>query len=135
MVFSSSVIIAEARWQAPYHFVVKHIIWVLIGTAAMMALANFDYRRLQRLARPLVVVTVILLVLVLVIGTVKGGARRWLQFGPISFQPSELAKLVMVIAFADYLDRKKSRMKHWRRPPGVRTGRPPRPGPRRSLAR
>jgi cell division protein FtsW len=114
MVFSSSVIMAEARWQAPYHFVVKHIIWVLIGTAAMMALANFDYRRLQRLARPLVVVTVILLVLVLVIGTVKGGARRWLQFGPISFQPSELAKLVMVIAFADYLDRKKSRMKHWR---------------------
>lgn len=114
MVFSSSVIMAEARWSAPYHFVFKQIIWVVLGSAVMMGLAHFDYRRLQKWSRPLMIITIILLVLVLIIGTKKGGARRWLVFGFLNFQPSEIAKLVMVIALADYLDRKKSRMKQWK---------------------
>jgi cell division protein FtsW len=113
MVFSSSVIMAEARWQAPYHFIIKHIIWAAIGSVVMLGLARYDYRKLQPLARPLLIITVVLLLLVLVIGVKKGGARRWLQFGPLGFQPSEIAKLVIVIVLADYLDRKKSRMKSW----------------------
>jgi cell division protein FtsW len=114
MVFSSSVIMAEARWSAPYHFIIKQIIWVIIGSVGMIGLAHFDYRRLQKISRPLLIAAVVLLMMVLVIGVKKGGARRWLVFGPLNFQPSEIAKLVMVIVLADYLDRKKSKMKSWK---------------------
>jgi cell division protein FtsW len=114
MVFSSSVIMADARWRTPYLFVVKDIFWVLLGTAAMFFMANYDYRKLQKLAKPLIIIAVLLLVAVLVIGTVKGGAKRWLKIGPLGFQPSEFAKLVLVIALADFLDRRKSRMKNFK---------------------
>jgi cell division protein FtsW len=111
MVFSSSVIMADARFQSPYTFVIKQLMWVILGSITMYVLANFDYRNLQKMARILMVISLVLLLMVLVIGTVKGGARRWLRFGPISFQPSEIAKLVMVVTLADYIDRKKSRLK------------------------
>lgn len=114
MVFSSSVIMAEARWKTPYLFVSKHIIWAVIGTFVMFFFSNFKYNNFQKLARPLIISGIILLILVLFVGTVKGGARRWFQFGPISLQPSELAKLILVIGLADFLDRKKSRLKYWK---------------------
>jgi len=114
MVFSSSVIMADARFQSPYVFAIKQIIWVIFGTVAMFILANSDYRDLQKMSRMLLIISIVLLVAVLVFGTVKGGARRWLRFGWISFQPSEVAKLMMVIALADYLDRKKSRLKEFK---------------------
>jgi cell division protein FtsW len=114
MVFSASVIMAEARWQTPYLFVIKHVIWVTLGTGVMLFLSQYDYRDLQKLARPLIAAGVILLILVLVIGTEKSGARRWFQFGPVSFQPSELAKLIFVIALADFLDRRKSKLAKWK---------------------
>ncbi|MHB9154700.1 MAG: FtsW/RodA/SpoVE family cell cycle protein, partial [Endomicrobiales bacterium] len=114
MVFSSSVIMAEARWQTPYLFVVKHVIWVSLGTLVMLLLSNYDYRNLQKWARPLFISGLVLLVLVLVIGTTKGGAKRWLQWSFISFQPSELGKLFLVIALADYLDRRKSKLSQWK---------------------
>jgi len=113
MVFSSSVIMADARWKAPYLFVTKHVIWVAIGAASMFFTTNFNYRKLQKLSRPILLLSVILLVVVLVIGSSKGGARRWLAWGPISFQPSEFAKLAAIIVIADYLDRKKSRLSKW----------------------
>lgn len=114
MVFSSSVIMAETRFHSPYIFVFKHLIWVGIGAVAMFFFANYDYRKLQKFTKPLIFITAALLVLVVVIGTEKGGARRWFKFGPISFQPSELAKLSLVIALADFLDRKKSRLKNFK---------------------
>ncbi|MBN1823178.1 MAG: putative lipid II flippase FtsW [Endomicrobiales bacterium] len=113
MVFSSSVIMADVRWQAPYLFVTKHVIWVLVGAAALFFFSNFKYYRLQDFAKPAVFAIVILLILVLFVGSAKGGARRWFSLGPLSFQPSELAKLVLIIALADYLDRKKSKLKNW----------------------
>ncbi len=110
MISSSSVIMAEARWRSPYMFVFKHLIWVCIGAVSMYLISIFDYRKLQEYSRPLTIICVALLLLVLVIGTVKSGARRWFRLGFISFQPSELAKIAMVVALADYIDRKKSRL-------------------------
>lgn len=112
MIFSSSVIMAEARWRLPYIFIAKHIIMVLIGTMAMILLSQYDYHNLQKIALPLMIISAILLIIVLVAGTAKAGAKRWLQFGILSFQPSELAKLSMVVAICDYLDRKKSRLRY-----------------------
>lgn len=114
MVFSSSVIMADLRWKSPYLFVTKQFIWTSLGLVGMMIAANVKYSYLQKMAKPLMFISLALLVLVLLIGTVKGGAKRWLTFGFISFQPSELAKLALVGALADYLDRKKSRLKEWK---------------------
>ncbi len=111
MVFSSSVIMADIRFQSPYMFVSKHLIWVVIGTFALIFFSKFNYRSLQTMSKPLYIAVVVLLLLVLFIGTSKGGAKRWLRWGPISVQPSEIAKLVTVIVLADYLDRKKSKLK------------------------
>lgn len=110
MVFSSTVIMAEAKWKAPYMFVVKQLIWLSIGSGAMYFFSNYDYRKLQKAAKPLFMLSAILLVVVLVAGSERGGARRWLAWSFISFQPSELAKFAVVAALADYLDRKKSKL-------------------------
>ncbi|MCB4792572.1 MAG: putative lipid II flippase FtsW [Elusimicrobia bacterium] len=114
MVFSSSVIMADIRWKAPYLFVIKQAVWAALGLIGMMLFSNFNYHYLQKYVKILMFITLAVLVAVLIIGTVKGGAKRWLRFGFIGFQPSELAKLVVVVALADYLDRKKSRIKDWR---------------------
>jgi cell division protein FtsW len=113
MVFSSSVIMADVRWHSPYAFFLKQLLWVTLGSALMVFLMRFDYRQLQKYSRPLTIITVTLLGLVLVIGTAKLGAKRWLSFGPLNLQPSELAKYALVIALADYIDRKKSKLKKW----------------------
>ena len=112
MVFSSSVIMAEIRFQTPYLFIIKHVMWVAAGAMAMFLLSRYDYRKLQELTRPLIITAVLLLVLVVIIGAEKGGAKRWFKLGPMSFQPSEFAKLALVIAMADFMDRKKSRLKN-----------------------
>ncbi len=113
MVFSSSVIMADVRWHSPYSFFFKQLMWVTVGSALMAFFIRFDYRSLQKYSKLLTVITVALLGLVLVVGTVKLGAKRWLKFGPFNMQPSELAKYVLVIALADYIDRKKSKLKKW----------------------
>ena len=71
-----------------------------LGVASMLAAALFDYRLLRRFALPLYVGTVALLVAVLVVGLATHGSRRWLDLGPISFQPSEVAKLGLVVSLA-----------------------------------
>ncbi|MFH1369331.1 MAG: putative lipid II flippase FtsW [Elusimicrobiota bacterium] len=114
MVFSSTIIMAEAKWKTPYIFVIKQVVWLSIGSAALYFFANYDYSKLQRLSKPVLIAAVLLLVAVLVIGSERGGAKRWLAWGPVSFQPSEIAKLAIVIALADYLDRKKSRLKQFK---------------------
>jgi len=113
MVFSSSVIMADARWKTPYLFITKHVIWVGVGSAAMFFMSGFNYRKLQKLAKPLLILSAFFLVLVVVVGSAKGGAKRWISWGPINFQPSEFGKLAVIIMLADYLDRKKSRLKYW----------------------
>jgi len=76
-----------------------------------------DYRLLKKLAVPLFVVSVVLLALVLSshIGVVRGGARRWFSFEGVSFQPSELAKISLVIALAWYCERFQRQMPSWKR--------------------
>lgn len=113
MVFSSSVIMAEVKWKSPYMFIVKQIIWISIGLSAMFLFSRFDYHYFQKLAKPSFLISVALLLLVLIVGVKIGGARRWLRWGFMSFQPSEFAKLIMVIVLADYLDRKKSQIQKW----------------------
>jgi rod shape determining protein RodA len=84
------------------HIYVKQIYWFLIGFAVLLVMTVFDYAVLERLAYPAYLLTVVLLVLVLMTGKVHSGSQRWLSLGGVSFQPSELAKIALVIALAKF---------------------------------
>ncbi|MBW1765440.1 MAG: rod shape-determining protein RodA [Deltaproteobacteria bacterium] len=81
---------------------IKQIYWFLIGFAVFFMMTTFDYSLLERLAYPSYFFSIALLIMVLVIGKVYSGSQRWLSFGGISFQPSELAKIALVITLAKF---------------------------------
>ena len=105
MVYSASAVMAAERYGNSYYFVERQLIWAAAGLVAMIALMGFDYRRLQNslIVFPAVAVELILLVGALLSGS-SHNAHRWLRLGPISFEPSEFAKLVLVIFLAYFLE-------------------------------
>jgi len=90
----------------------KQLIWGLAGLACMLVSVVFDYKRLASAAWPLMFATVVLLVLVLVAGKTVSGSKRWLDLGAFNFQPSEMAKIAMLILGAKLLS-KRSEMLGW----------------------
>jgi cell division protein FtsW len=112
MIYSSSAIFASQQYNNSWYFFQKQMLWALVGFGAFFWLMRTDYHFLQRYSRVLIITSIILLVLVLtgIFGREIGGAKRWIMLGPIRFQPSELAKISLLIYIADYLDRKQSQM-------------------------
>ncbi len=80
----------------------KQMAWILIGTLAFLTAAAIDYHKLARHAYVLYGAMLLLLALVLVMGRSTRGAQRWFALGPFAFQPSEVAKLVLVLVLAKY---------------------------------
>jgi rod shape determining protein RodA len=89
-----------------YHFLRLQIGWIIVGFLAMALMASFDYLKLRTYSGIIYGVVVGLLVLVFVIGRVFLGAQRWLPLGPFTLQPSELAKLALIIMLATLLSKK-----------------------------
>ncbi len=81
---------------------IRQLIWYGIGFAAMGAAFVVDYKTLERWAGLIYLVCILLLVCVLFFGTYAGGSRRWLSFMGFSIQPSEIAKIAVVLALAKY---------------------------------
>jgi rod shape determining protein RodA len=92
------------------NFYQKQLIWGSIGLAGMLAFMVFDYRRLHSVAWPMYGLTILLLLAVPVIGKTVLGARRWLDFGLFSFQPSELAKFAVLLLGARLLSGESERL-------------------------
>jgi len=113
MIYSASAIFAFERYRDTCYFLKRHLLYLLLGLIGAVGVMLFDYRKLKKYARPILLACILLLVLVLVpgIGKEAGGARRWFKFFNLSFQPSELAKLVIIIYLADYLSRKQNCIK------------------------
>ena len=105
MVFSASSVIGITRYHDAAHFFKRELIWIALGIAACWFGMKLDYGVLRRAAPWLIGVAVVLLVGVLFphFGAIEGGARRWYEFGPISFEPSEFAKLALIIFIAKLL--------------------------------
>lgn len=82
----------------------KQTYWFLIGFAVLLLMTVFDYHLLERLAYPLYIMAVFFLVVVLAIGDARSGSQRWLSLGGMSFQPSELAKIAVVIVLAKFFN-------------------------------
>jgi cell division protein FtsW len=99
MVLSASSVQALRTSGGAWEFFRRQLIWVGLGAAAMLSGSRFDYRRWRRMGGPLVVVSGVLLLLVLVpgFGVSAGGSSRWLGVGQWRFQPSEMAKLAMIL--------------------------------------
>ena len=102
-VFSSSFIIAEAEFDSPYFFLKRHLINIAIGFVAFGICFKVDYHKWRGLMPFILLFTLISLLLVLAIGPVVNGARRWLPLGVAQFQPAEMAKLVAIMIMAAYL--------------------------------
>ncbi len=118
MVFSSSAIRVLPGMEAdPFVFIKRHLMFLGLGLAAMAVLARVDYAIWQKLAKPLYLLGLVLLVLTLIpgIGTEYNGARRWLRFGGIGFQPSDFAKFALLVAAATYASVRKDELGSIRR--------------------
>jgi rod shape determining protein RodA len=81
----------------------RQLSWLGVGAFAIGILLLLDYRVIHRYAYVIYGITLVLLILVPLVGSTIGGAKRWLVMGPVRFQPSELAKVTVVIALARYL--------------------------------
>ena len=115
MVFSVTVVDDDTA-GASFDRILRHVVYIGIGVAAMLAAALLPTAFWQRLARPLMVAGVVLLALVLVpgIGVEVNGSQRWIALGPLRVQPSELMKLAMIVYMADYLTRRRAQLRSFR---------------------
>jgi cell division protein FtsW len=111
MVYSASAVTALEKTGNGFYFLQRQLVAAALGLLAMAIVLKLGYRRLARLAYPLLVVTVLLLILVRVpgVGTLVGGARRWIRFPGVSVQPAEIAKLTWVVYLAYSLAKKREK--------------------------
>jgi len=106
MVYSATSASAALGNGNPVGYLERQGVYATIGLVLLVVAARTDFRRLRHLAPTLVFTALGLCVAVLVVGQRINGARRWIGFGPAAFQPSELAKLALVVWCASYLARK-----------------------------
>ena len=117
MLFSASFPSANYESGDPAYYLKRQGLFALLGLAAMLAMARIDYHRLRGMTKILMYVSVFLLALVLVpgVGITQNGATRWLgKAGVLTFQPSEIAKLAIIVYFADSISKKKNLMENFK---------------------
>ncbi|HVR71154.1 MAG TPA: putative lipid II flippase FtsW [Vicinamibacteria bacterium] len=107
---ASSALAREAHGNA-YHFLVRQIVWAVLGLVGMAAAMRLDYRKLRQPAvvYAMVVGTTLLLILALFMSPVND-THRWIRLGALSFQPSELAKPAIILFLAYHLERRGDRV-------------------------
>jgi cell division protein FtsW len=106
MVYSATSASAAIGGGNSVYFLKRQGLFALVGLVALVLARHWNYRRLRHLAPSLLLGTLLLLLLALVAGHNVNGARRWIELGPATFQPSELAKLSLCIWTALYLARR-----------------------------
>src|SRR3954453_18546553 len=106
MVYSATSAPAALARTDPMSYLKKQAGYALFGVVLMMVASRFDYRKLRGFAPPLVLTALAGCLAVLAVGARINGARRWIELGPATFQPSELAKLAIAVWAAAYLSRR-----------------------------
>ncbi len=112
MVYSASAVMAQDKRGDSLYFLNRQLLAAGMGVVAMAVGMKVGWRRLARLAYPLLLVTLVLLVLVLIpgIGTTAGGARRWIRFPGFGLQPAEVAKFAWVVYLSYSLAKKREKV-------------------------
>ncbi len=111
MVYSTSAILAADELKDSFYFLKKQALFATGGVFLMALAMRINYHLWQKLAYPILAVSLLLLTLVLVSGTEASGATRWLYVGPLSFQPSELSKLALVVFLSYFLTKKGAKIR------------------------
>src|SRR5579872_5465620 len=110
MVFSASAVTAREEYGNGYFFLLRQALWLAIGIGGMFALMNVDYRKLRQ---PRVVLTALGLTLTMLIAVFfldrSHATHRWIRIGPLSLQPSELAKLAVIFYLAWFIEIRRKR--------------------------
>ncbi len=111
MILSASSVSSFATYGSSFLFFKKQLAWAALGLIGFIVFSRMDYRRLRGWGYPAILVALGLLVVVLIpgMGVMVGGSSRWISVGPISFQPSEVAKLALILFAAEVFARKKER--------------------------
>lgn len=114
MVFSASALMAAERYQSPYGFVLRQAMGAVLGLGAMVLIMRLDYRKLRE---PGVVYALLCLTVLLLFGAFlldrTHNTHRWIRLGPLSLQPSELAKPTLILFLAFYLETRLRQIQQW----------------------
>lgn len=104
-IYSASNYTAKSTYNDKFFFVKKQTVGIVLGIISMLVVGNINYHKLQKYSIPLAIITVVLLCLVFVsgVGVENYGARRWIGFGSVTIQPSEIAKFSLILFFASYV--------------------------------
>src|SRR5579872_5714099 len=116
MVFSASAVVAQERYHSPYMYVGRQAAWALAGVAAMLVLMLIDVRRYNtpKFIYPALTITTLLLISVFFMPG-SHNTHRWIRFGQFfTFQPSEIAKPVLVLFLAWFLHNRLDAIKDWK---------------------
>lgn len=113
MVYSASFYAAETTYGDAFYFMKKQLVGFVLGVGAMIGASFFPYQKLAKLKWPALIVSLVLLAAVFIpgVGRESYGATRWIGLGPVTVQPSEIAKYGFVIFAAAYMSEKPERMK------------------------
>lgn len=112
MVFSASFVQSSFKHHDAYFFLKRNLVYAILGFISMMFTAKIDYRFWKKNAKPIGIISVILLLLVLTpLGIKANGARRWLGVGGLTLQPAELAKFATIIITAKLIEKRYDNIK------------------------
>lgn len=114
MVFSSSSMFAVNKYGSLTHFFLKQMLWSALALILMIALSNFNYKTFKKYRLPTIgiILSFLLLMGLFAFGVKMNGARRWYSLGVGNFQPSEFAKLTVIVYFAYYLSSSKKNIRN-----------------------
>ncbi len=114
VLYSTSAYNGRVKFADSAYYLKKQFFATSLGLMAMYLVSQVDYRRWLPAAGPGYGISLILSTAVLFIGDEYNGSKRWLSLGPLSFQPSEFAKLAVVVLLASIVSKNASHMKSWR---------------------
>ncbi len=103
---SAASVVSFREWGDSLYYVKRQVVWVVLGIVALVVFTRIPYRLYRRFALPIFLVAVAGLVATMMFGDVRGGARRWIEVGPVTIQASEFAKLATVIVLSAVLAKK-----------------------------
>ena len=114
MIYSASYVWAEYKFNDPFKFVNHQTLFFVIGLALMYFISKIDYNVYHKYANKILLAIIILLILVIIpgIGTVRNGSRSWFGIGSFGIQPSEAAKLALIIFTSKYLSKNERNIKN-----------------------
>ncbi|MBQ8981469.1 MAG: cell division protein FtsW [Eubacterium sp.] len=110
MLFSASYPYALQNEDSSYYFFSRQLVFAIAGFIVMLAVSKLNYKLLKVVVTPLTAVTLLLLAVVLVYHTDNGDFKRWIPIGPLTLQPSDIAKFAVIVLMAYYVSKNAKRM-------------------------